>query len=246
MKPKIEDFTTLNAEKTIETIDILYRRISERFPESSLSKVCVTLGSIARKTNKRSKKIARPNYGLRLLVTLIILGSLGAIGYSVSTMQITISSLTLSELMQATEASINNLVLIGAAIFFLITIETRIKRSRSLTALHELRSIAHVIDMHQLTKDPSRLSTHAKNTESSPKETLTPFELIRYLDYCSEMLSLTGKIAALYAQYFDDNVVVSSVNDLETLTTSLSRKIWQKIMILHEVEGVSGNAELLK
>ena len=46
------------------------------------------------------------------------------------------------------------MVLIGAAIFFLVTLETRVKRRRALAALHELRAIAHIIDMHQLTKDP--------------------------------------------------------------------------------------------
>ena len=49
----------------------------------------------------------------------------------------------------------NIIVLMGAALFFLVTIEDRLKRRRALTALHELRSIVHVIDMHQLTKDPS-------------------------------------------------------------------------------------------
>ena len=238
-------FTTLDPNKTLETIETLYRRISERFPDSSLSKVCRSLYNIAGETRKRSKKIARPNYGLRLFIGAIILISIGAIVYSTSTMQITLGKLTLAELVQAVEASINNLVLIGAAIFFLVTIETRIKRSRTLKALHELRSIAHVIDMHQLTKDPSRLSTSAMHTASSPKEKMTPFELIRYLDYCSEMLSLTGKVSALYAQNFHDNVVVSAVNDLETLTTGLSRKIWQKIMILHKFEGTSGHSSLL-
>ena len=61
---------------------------------------------------------------------------------------------------------------------------------------------------------------------------MTPFELGRYLDYCSEMLSLTGKVAALYAQDLDDPVVVEAVNDIEMLATNLSRKIWQKIAIL--------------
>ena len=49
------------------------------------------------------------------------------------------------------------------------------------------------------------------------------------------MLSLTGKVAALYVQHFDDHVAISSVNDVEQLCTSLSRKIWQKIMILPAV-----------
>jgi hypothetical protein len=68
---------------------------------------------------------------------------------------------------------------------------------------------------------------------------MTNFELNRYLDYCSEMLALSGKVAALYAQDFEDADVVAAVNDIEDLTSGLSRKIWQKIMILHEQEGRS-------
>ena len=61
---------------------------------------------------------------------------------------------------------------------------------------------------------------------------MTAFQLTRYLDYCSELLSIVGKLAALYAQSLPDSVVVAAVNDIETLTTGLSRKIWQKIVQL--------------
>ena len=87
--------------------------------------------------------------------------------------------------------------------------------------------------MHQLTKDPERLRARQVSTPSSPKQNLTPAELGRYLDYCSEMLSLIGKLAALYVQKFDDPVALAAVNEVEDLTTSLSRKIWQKIMIIN-------------
>jgi hypothetical protein len=104
-----------------------------------------------------------------------------------------------------------------------------------LRALHELRAISHVIDMHQLTKDPSQLLSRSGNrTASSPQRTLTAFQLIRYLDYCSELLSLIGKLGALYAQSIPDTVVLQAVNDIEVLTNGLSRKIWQKIMILDD------------
>jgi hypothetical protein len=62
---------------------------------------------------------------------------------------------------------------------------------------------------------------------------MTEFELSRYLDYCSEMLALVGKVAALYVQGFEDSVTVGAVNDIETLTTAMARKIWQKLMVLH-------------
>lgn len=136
------------------------------------------------------------------------------------------------------EAGINDVVLIGAAIFFLLSFETRYKRQRALKAIHELRSIAHVIDMHQLTKDPHRImkKAHYAHTGLSPKLEMTEFLLRRYLDYCSEMLSLVGKIAAVYVQEFDDGVAMASASELEALTTGLSGKIWQKIAILHTVE----------
>jgi hypothetical protein len=87
--------------------------------------------------------------------------------------------------------------------------------------------------MHQLTKDPSQVIVGVGNrTPSSPKRTLTAYQLTRYLDYCTEMLSLVGKLAALYAQSNSDSVVLQAVNDIETLTNGISRKIWQKIMIL--------------
>jgi hypothetical protein len=133
-----------------------------------------------------------------------------------------------------TEAFLNTLVLAGACLFFLFTLETRIKRSRTLKALHELRSIAHVIDMHQLTKDPViSYSVGAQPTPSSPKRQLNAFELRRYLDYCAEMLSIVGKTAALYSQQMPDEEIVSAANDVEILCASMSHKIWQKIMIIH-------------
>jgi len=53
-----------------------------------------------------------------------------------------------------------------------------------------------------------------------------------YLDYCSELLSLIGKVAALCAEESRDSLVLTTVSDLETLTTGMSRKIWQKISLL--------------
>ncbi len=102
-------------------------------------------------------------------------------------------------------------------------------------ALHQLRSIAHVIDMHQLTKDPEQLLSNGTDTSSSPKRTLSRFELARYLDYCSEMLSIVSKIAALHLQYLDDGLVLDAANDIQNLTSALSSKIWQKIMIIDGV-----------
>jgi predicted MPP superfamily phosphohydrolase len=123
-------------------------------------------------------------------------------------------------------------VFLGLAVLFLANVETRIRRRRALAAIHELRSIAHIVDMHQLTKDPDQFLAEGSVTVSSPQRTMTRFQLARYLDYCTELLSLTSKVAALYVQDFQDPVVLDAVTDVENLTTGLSRKIWQKIMIV--------------
>ena len=64
---------------------------------------------------------------------------------------------------------------------------------------------------------------------------MTPFQLNRYLDYCSDALALISKIAALYVQGFQDSVLLDAVDDVEDLTAGFSRKIWQKITILENL-----------
>ena len=77
-------------------------------------------------------------------------------------------------------------------------------------------------------------------TDSSPKRTYTHYELVRYLDYCSELLSLTSKIGAIYVQDFADRVALEAVDQLSNLTNGLSRSIWQKIIIVENMRGSAG------
>ncbi|MDP2775712.1 MAG: hypothetical protein Q8O61_19315, partial [Nocardioides sp.] len=106
------------------------------------------------------------------------------------------------------------------------------QRGRTLALLHQLRSTAHIIDMHQLTKDPEQLRPSYTMTSVSQPLDLTRDEMERYLDYCSELLSLVGKTAALCAEESRDAVVLDTVNSIEELTTGMARKIWQKISTL--------------
>jgi hypothetical protein len=73
--------------------------------------------------------------------------------------------LDLTDFIQVLEAGINDVVLIGAAVFFLVTVEG----------------------------------------------------------------------AAVYIRDFQDPVVLAAVNEVEDLTNGLSRKIWQKLMVLHRI-----------
>jgi hypothetical protein len=161
---------------------------------------------------------------IALVLGLIVYGAVGT--------KVAVENATLVEFIQIVEAGINDIVLIGAAVIFLVSFEARSKRQRVIAAVNRLRSIAHVIDMHQLTKDPSIEEIGGAPTEHSPERRMTRSDLARYLDYCSEMLSLNSKVAFCYIQEFDDPEAVHAVNDLETLTNGLSRKVWQKIMLI--------------
>ena len=227
----------LDPEQIIQTVDLLAHRVKERFPEAGLNQVCVELLEIARQARQRSIAISQPMYGVRVVSATVIALIIAAFLFVMQTIRIPDSPVQAGEFVQILDAAFNALVLIGATILFLVTLETRVKRARALKAIHELRSLAHIIDMHQLTKDPERTVWRGRDTRSSPRRTMTRFELNRYLDYCGEMLSLSGKIAALYVENFSDSQAVAAVNDLENLTSGLARKVWQKIMILQKVSG---------
>jgi hypothetical protein len=225
-------YRELDAHAVADTIERLCRRVEYRFPDSGLAQLCRELDKIGENTKQRAQWIDKPIVGLRVGAGLLVFVILSALGLTLYTLGTPREPWNLPMFVQVLESGINDVVLIGAAVFFLVTTETRVKRRRALAALHELRSIAHVIDMHQLTKDPEWLLGRGQETGLVSPRSMTPFELSRYLDYCSEALSLTAKIAAIYAQRFDDDVSLRAVQEIEDLTSGLSRKIWQKLMIL--------------
>jgi hypothetical protein len=236
---EMERFTALRAKPILTTIERLSQRIAERFPESGLSKVCQEFYDLAIRSETLVLRLALPIWPVRIFAILAVLLLLGLVAFALYQLVGTVhfDAGGMHDLLQTTESAVNELIFLGLALFFLVSLESRIKRRIALQALHHLRSVAHIVDMHQLTKDPTHQLVKISDTESSPKRVLTRAELTRYLDYCSEILALNAKIGALFAQNVDDPVVLSAVNDLEVLTQGLSAKIWQKIMILDLAEG---------
>lgn len=225
-------YRTLDPDKIVATLDQLVARISERFPGTGLARVCTELKLVAGESQARTAQLAKPNIALRSLSGLVVLAGLVALIYVARQVKVQSATTELFGMMQGIEATVNLLIVVGAAVLFLSTLEGRAKRTSALADLYRLRSIVHVIDMHQLTKDPGAALHPADDTASSPRRIRNAQELVRYLDYCSEMLSLSSKVAALYAQSTTDAQVIDAVNELERLTTNLSQKIWQKINIV--------------
>ena len=242
MEETFAKFRRLDPEKIVDTVRNLHGRIEERFPGSGLGKVIAELLLIAEETLKRTRWIQRPHLPLRAAAGVLSVAIVALLLFLlINIHQFQFNDFTNS--VQALDSSISSVVFVGAAILFLISWENRIKRSRSLKAIHELRALAHIVDMHQLTKDPES-AFRGKHASANSKRVMTPFELARYLDYCSDAMALISKIAALYVQEFQDPILLDAVDDVEDLTAGFSRKIWQKITILENLENPAVRAGL--
>lgn len=230
--------SSLDPGRIVHTLAQLQQRIEERFPGSGLGRLSTSLLEIGEVTKARLDDIARPIRWLRtatwLMATVVVVAAVAAVRAVLLELPQGFENAFVA--LQVLESGIQDVVFVGIALAFLVTAETRMRRRRALGFIRELRAIAHIVDMHQLTKDPDKLLRPSTDTESSPTRTLSRHDLGRYLDYCSELLSLTSKLAALYADRFSDEVVLQAVDEVETLTTGLSGKIWQKIIILDAVE----------
>ncbi|MEP6836063.1 MAG: hypothetical protein ABJB74_21920 [Gemmatimonas sp.] len=225
-------YRQLDPTQIVATLTRLRERIAERFPSASLGGVSQELLTLTNEATDTIAYLRRPLWILRIAVGTAIVGAAFVLFMASKSVRIPVGVSGVSEFFQGIEAAINDLIFFGLGVFFLVTVEMRIKRRRALRALHQLRSIIHIVDMHQLTKDPERLMSPQQDTASSPERSMAPPELGRYLDYCSELLSVTSKVAALFVQYFNDPVVLVAVNDIESLAAGYSSKIWQKITLL--------------
>jgi hypothetical protein len=232
---RMPSYRGLDPARIVATTEHLARRVAERFPGSGLGRLADELAGIAKASAERAEQLTHPHWPTRAAVSAVIVGIVALGVWTLTHLPGSGGPREVAAMAQFFESAVNDVVFVGIAIAFLLSLEPRRRRRAALAAIHELRSVAHLVDMHQLTKDPESVLSGAVPTPSSPQRTMTRFELARYLDYCSEMLSLTSKLAALFAQHVNDPIVLNAVNDVETLTTGLSRKIWQKVMILDTV-----------
>ncbi|NJM83821.1 MAG: hypothetical protein HC844_16435 [Tabrizicola sp.] len=225
-------FRRLDPAHILATARRLEQRAARRFAGRGLHKVSTEIVALTETTIAETAALIPPIWWLRLLIAAVVLAGAAlflSVGSVIPLNQIGRDSIRSVE---GVEAAINTLVLAGLGLTALVRLEARVKRQRVALGLHGLRSIIHVIDMHQLTKDPVTLTVDYAPTAVSPERGLSAAELARYLDYCSELLAITGKLAALYAQAVPDDRVAQAVNDIEMLGSNLSRKIWQKIMMI--------------
>lgn len=231
--------TSLEHRFIVETAERLQKRVAERFPGSGLLGLAESVVRLAREADHKSSRIAKAHLPLRTAAWALVAALLAGVAATFFRVSSAPGFSSLADLLQGVDAAANIVLLLGAGILSIHKLEESLRRKRALALVHELKELAHVVDMHQLTKDPETVTGGAARTASSPQRTMTRFELGRYLDYCSEMLSVLGKIAAIYGRRIQDPVVLEAVDGAEDLSTALSGKIWQKIAILNDRGGAA-------
>jgi len=235
------DEVQLVADHVGATVRQLELRIHARFGERGLTKAARDLGQLVEKVQIEAGqshiRLRRTTLAARSTSITIVVATVAALIFSLRE-ALSEGLEQSSDWVPLVESVINDLVFSAIAMLFLWAFPERLERRTLLRLLHRLRSLAHVIDMHQLSKDPEQVMATYHRTEQSVSHGLDADQLHHYYAYCSEMLSLTAKTAALCAEHSSDEVVLDTISTLETLTTELSNKIWQKISLLPRTEAV--------
>ena len=224
-------YRQLDESKIVATLTALRDRIETQFPDSGLGKVANELIAVAGEVTECADYLNSRNWPIRIFAGALIAGMIVMLYLASPPLDLPAGAHKFSGV-QSIAAVLNSLAVVGVAVLFLLRLETNLKRRRAHGVLHELRSLAHVIDMHQLAKDPAGRRLPEPEITESPKGAMSPSSLGRYLDYCTDLLSLTGKLSALLVQRFKDDAVLGEVNEIEALASALSGRIWQKIQLL--------------
>ncbi len=127
-----------------------------------------------------------------------------------------------AEILGTLDAAANLAFLTVGLMFLVYRFRVEKRREKVMRMLHRIRSLVHLLDMVQLTK----------NLEVEPKGDLSIADKIRYLDACSQAAALAGKSAALLIGEYDEPSVISAVTEIEIVCSGISQKIWAKIAVL--------------
>ena len=226
-------YREIDPTKLILTISKMANRVEEQFPSSGLSAVANEVAAVAEGTVARIAEIKKPRIGLRIGVGIMVLLVLSGPLLFSFVLSFSEEVTNLGDFLEATDAGLHMLLVLAGGIFFLVGMENRMRRNQALDAIAEFRSLAHLVDLHQINKDPGLDSL--KPPEDDKRTVRSDEALASYLDFSGDLLSIVGKLAAYYAQNLSDRVVLDAVNEIETLTSSLSNKLWLKILVLREM-----------
>jgi len=134
-------FRRLDESQISQTLRRLRDRVAERFPGSGLNSVSAELVELSEESFECVRYLQRPSWPIRIAVGTVIAVMTVVIGLGALSIQVNRHVERISELVQMLESAINDIIFLGVGIYFLLTLEGRIKRRRALRSLHQLRSV---------------------------------------------------------------------------------------------------------
>ena len=115
-----------------------------------------------------------------------------------------------------------SLILLAGALWFLITIENRIKRRKALMYIEELREFLHVIDVTQLFYTPL-----VYNPDPAAARTSATFDYTYFL-FCTQMLGVISNLAPLYTRGAANDSILRAASEVEMLANAITVKLLSK------------------
>ena len=115
------------------------------------------------------------------------------------------------------------------------SIRHRQEQNQALRELNVLRSFAHVTDMLQVSKCPTRLLYGDASTVDESGDESDVRRMSEYLAYGAELQSLTAKVAAICGDWISDAVVHAAIDNIERLCADLEGKSLQKVLLLEQI-----------
>lgn len=219
--PRISD--RLDPERLEAKIRELATACRSRFPDRGLPDRLDDLADLsadAAALADRVKGRTPLDFLIPAVAMLGILAVAGLIGISFSfRMEVPTSVL---DVVEPLDAAVNLGILLLTFGFLVYRIVAERRRGRLLAMVHRIRSLVHLFDMIQLTK----------NLEPAEDAPLSIEDRVRYLDHCSQGASLASKCAALLIAHHPDPPLVVAVNEVESVCSGISQKIWAKIAVL--------------
>lgn len=175
----------------------------------------------------------------RWLINISAIGGIGAVTLLIVTSFLCVRRLgdidNLPTYLSSLDAFFTVLAATVAGGLTMRSIRHRVEQGRALKELNKLRSYAHVTDMLQITKCPTRLLYSDESTRSMPDELCDVRSLTEYLSYGAELQSLTAKVAALYGDWISDAAVHAAINGIERQCADLENKSLQKVLLLEQI-----------
>ena len=147
-------YREINPTKLIDSVGKMADRVEEQFPSSGLSAVANEVAAVAEGTVARVAEIKKPRIGLRIGVGIMVLLVLSGPLLFSFLLSFSEEVTNLGDFLEATDAGLHMLLVLAGGIYFLVGMENRMRRNQALDAIAEFRSLTHLVDLHQINKNP--------------------------------------------------------------------------------------------